>query len=126
MNPCADCAAGCLPALSGPAAEQPYGEEFTAADGIFIKEMRVPRAGTLIPQHAHAYDHVTYVAAGRFRVWCDGALRGEFGAPCPVPIPAGTKHAFLSLEDGSVALCIHTRRARPAGWKSSPGTTFLA
>lgn len=99
MSPCNTCAvrAQC----------QPYGNEYTAADGVFVKEMTIPKAGTLVPQHSHEYDHTSFVASGSIRAWADGFLLGDFAAPHPLFVKAGVKHSFLSLQDQSLVLCIH-------------------
>lgn len=99
MSPCETCAvrAQC----------QPYGKEYTAADGIFVKEMTIPRSGTLVPQHSHEYDHTSFLATGSIRAWADGVLLGEFTAPYPLFVKAGVKHSFLSLQDNSLILCLH-------------------
>lgn len=81
--------------------------EFAMADGIFIKQMAMDRAGIIVPQHAHSYDHVSMLAAGSVRLWRDGELVGDFIAPMPIHISAGTKHKFMSLEPGTVVYCIH-------------------
>jgi hypothetical protein len=89
------------------APEQPYGVEIRMADDIFIKQITVPKAMTLIPQHSHVYDHTSMIAVGTFRVWKDGVLLGDFTAPTGLLIEARTKHAFLSLTDGATLYCIH-------------------
>lgn len=81
---------------------QPYGEEYTAADGVFIKEMRIPKAGTVVPQHSHEYDHTSFVANGS--VMFEGR---KVIAPAPLFIPAFKKHTFIALEDDTLVLCIH-------------------
>lgn len=89
------------------APDQPYEVDIMMADGIFIKQITVPNAMTLIPQHAHVYDHTSMIAVGAFRVWKDGALLGDIHAPTGLLIEAGAKHAFLSLTDGATLYCIH-------------------
>lgn len=86
---------------------QPYGEEYMAADGVFVKEMRIPKADTLVPQHSHAYDHTSYVARGEVDVYCDGQPVRHVKAPAPVFVPAGTLHTFRSRVDDTLVLCIH-------------------
>ena len=81
---------------------QPYGSEFMAADGLFIKEMILDKAGTIVPQHSHAYDHVSYVAKGA--VLFEGK---RYESPSPIFVPAMKKHTFVSLEDDTLVLCIH-------------------
>jgi len=99
MTPCDTCAvrAQC----------QPYGDEYLAADGVFIKEMRIPKSGTIVPQHSHEYDHTSFLAQGRISARADGVDIGEFVAPTPIFVKAGVKHSFLSLEDNTLVLCIH-------------------
>ena len=88
--------------------EQPADDvEFIQADDVFIKQMHIKKAGTLIPQHSHRYDHSSMLAVGSMRVWCDGQYVGDFSAPHPLFIEAGTKHMFLALEDDTVVYCIH-------------------
>lgn len=93
-SPCRNCAVSdqCLA----------FGNEFTGADGVFFKEMRVPNAGTLIPQHSHAYDHTSYLVTGSVEV--DGK---RYDAPTPIYIPANQKHMFLTLVDDTFVLCVH-------------------
>jgi quercetin dioxygenase-like cupin family protein len=89
------------------APEQPYGVEIKMADGMFVKQMAIPRAGTVIPQHAHVYDHVSMLALGSVYVLRDGKDAGLFYAPTGIFIPANCKHTFKSLEDNTVIYCIH-------------------
>lgn len=93
-SPCENCAvkAEC----------QPYGAEYIAADGVFIKEMMIPKAGTIVPQHSHAYDHTSYLAKGSV-LFEDK----RYDAPFPIYVPAFKKHTFTSLEDNTLVLCIH-------------------
>jgi len=81
--------------------------DFRTADEVFIKQMSVKYAGTLLPQHSHKYDHTTLVAAGSVEIWVDGESIGTFAAPHPVLIAKGTKHLFKTLEDNTVLYCIH-------------------
>ena len=81
---------------------QPYGAEYEAADGVWIKEMCIPKAGTIVPQHSHAYDHTSYLAKGSVEV--EGHT---YHAPFPIYIKAGVMHTFLSLQDDTLVLCIH-------------------
>ena len=75
--------------------------------GIFVKAMDCQRPGTIVEQHVHVYDHGTFIARGSFRVFKNGIDMGTFRAPTSVIIEAGAKHYFVSMEPGSVALCIH-------------------
>jgi len=75
--------------------------------GTFVKEMLTPDEGTLIPQHAHKYDHLSYLANGSVRVWQDDVLVGDYLAPAAIRIPANAKHRFLTLAPWTLVLCIH-------------------
>lgn len=87
--------------------EQPVTVDIVMADGLFAKQTLVPRAGTILPQHSHAWDHVSFVSKGAARVWCDGHLIGDYQAPMGLNIKAGCKHTFITLEDGTIISCIH-------------------
>jgi quercetin dioxygenase-like cupin family protein len=89
------------------AAEQPHGVEIHMADGIFIKQMIVPKAGTYVPQHSHTWDHVSMLAVGSIRVWKDGVLDGDYTAPTGIMIKAGVEHTFLALVDQTILYCVH-------------------
>lgn len=86
---------------------QPYGVELKMADGVFIKQMAVPKAGTVIPQHSHTYDHTSMLAVGAVRAWADDKFLGEFAAPTGLTIKANTKHRFETLVDNTIIYCIH-------------------
>jgi hypothetical protein len=47
------------------AVEQPSSVEIKLTDDLFIKTALVKDAGTVIPTHAHAWDHVTLLAVGQ-------------------------------------------------------------
>lgn len=96
-----------LPEHFEAAERQPDSVEIKIADGILVKSMLVHRAGTFIPQHAHQFDHLSMLAAGRVRVFGDGELIGEFSAPSGILIKAGVKHAFETLTHGVLIYCIH-------------------
>lgn len=89
------------------AAEQPPEVEWTTADGIFIKQMFIRRAGTFIPQHSHRYAHLSLLAVGAVRLWKDGEPAGTYEAPKPIMIEAGVKHLFEALVDGTTIFCCH-------------------
>lgn len=93
-------------------ADQPAQADWTIADDVFIRQIVVAKRGSVIPQHAHRYDHCTFLARGGIRVWKDGLYDGAYRAPCPIVISAGVKHLFITLEDNTVILCIHNA-ARP-------------
>lgn len=81
---------------------QPIGREYTDENGVFFKEMDLKHSGTIVPQHAHAYPHTSYLVKGS--VLFEGA---EYQAPHPFHIPANKMHTFQSLEDDTLVLCVH-------------------
>jgi quercetin dioxygenase-like cupin family protein len=90
------------------ATEQPPDDvEFHTIDSVFIKQMRIAKAGTFIPQHSHVYEHASMLAKGSVRVYEDGKMTGEHSAPTCLSIKAGVKHTFESLEDDTIIYCIH-------------------
>lgn len=91
---------------------EPEQSDFTIADDVFVRHIPIPIAGSIVPQHAHRYDHVTFVASGALFAWADGKPLGRYAAPAPIVIPAGVKHIFQTLEHDTVLLCIHNA-ARP-------------
>lgn len=107
VNACGNCNCAKL------ADEQPPDDvEVHIVDDVFVKQMRIAKAGTFIPQHSHKYDHLSMLALGRVHVWADGADLGEFEAPRGIVIKAGVKHLFQSLADDTIIYCIHNA-ARP-------------
>lgn len=96
-SPCDGCAAR--------AVCQPIGREYTTENGAFVKEMDIKQAGTIIPQHAHAYEHISYVAQGA--VLFEG---GRYDAPCAITVPAFKKHTFQALLPNTLVLCIHASK----------------
>lgn len=83
------------------------GAEILCCDGVFIKQMLLPRRGDAIPAHSHKYAHHTLIARGRARVWGDSRDLGEYAEGEAVYIAAGVQHLFLALEDNTLAYCIH-------------------
>ena len=90
-----------------PEEQQPYGVEIKMADGIFVKQMVLSRAGTVVPQHAHEYEHLSMLAVGTIRLFKDGVAAGEFSAPCGITIAARVKHTMVALSNRVVIYCIH-------------------
>ncbi len=91
--------------------EQPTVTEYEA-DGVVVMRIEITAAGTLSPQHSHAWAHLTMLERGAVRVFRDGAAPREVFAPDAIVIPALTRHLFETLTDGVVLLCVHnTSRA---------------
>lgn len=81
--------------------------EFYIDDDLFVKQMHLKRAGDGAAQHSHEHDHVTMLARGSVDLWLDGKLVDRYEAPVPIPVKAGTKHAFVAVVDDTILYCIH-------------------
>jgi quercetin dioxygenase-like cupin family protein len=92
--------------IRAPDAMQPIETDISICPGLFVKTA-VFAQGTYIPQHSHAFPHLSVVATGAVRVWADGELLGDFAAPAGIHIKARVKHLFLALLDRTTVLCIH-------------------
>ncbi len=77
------------------------------AEGVAVIPHTLKTAGDVVQQHAHRYDHTTYIASGGIRVWLDGVLDGDHHAPKGLLIPAEMVHHFEALADDTTILCIH-------------------
>lgn len=87
--------------------KQPPVVEIKLCPGLFVKQMLIAKAGTFIPQHSHAYPHLSMLAVGAVFVWKNGNPVGRFEAPSGIVIEAGAKHTFAALVDGTLIYCIH-------------------
>lgn len=90
-----------------PHPNQPIETQIYEAHNLWVKQMRVPVRGTIMPQHSHSLSHLTMIATGGATVWVDGKWLGNFDAPCGVYIEAGKKHIFVTKHDNTVLYCIH-------------------
>lgn len=87
--------------------DQPIETNLSITDDLFVKWYCIQKAESYIPQHVHEHDHVTVIACGGVAVWVDDVYEGERLAPASLVIPAGKKHLFKTLADGTILLCIH-------------------
>jgi hypothetical protein len=97
------------------APEQPTSVDIRMIDGLFVKSTVFPRAGMIVPQHAHAYAHASIVAAGAVEVEKNGELMGRFDAPAVIRIEARAKHLFKILSPGTCVMCVHNSDRCEAG-----------
>lgn len=86
--------------------EQPLQTDIRLCEGLFVKHT-VFAKGSYIPQHSHAWEHLSVIATGAVRAWADDELLGDFHAPAGIVIKARTKHLFLALEPLTTVLCVH-------------------
>lgn len=85
----------------------PVQHEIHLADGIYVRQIVIRNAGSMLPQHEHPYDHSTMIAKGSVFVWKNGSLLGRYKAPAGLFIEAGAAHMFMALEDDTVVYCLH-------------------
>lgn len=72
--------------------------------GVYAKETRI-KAGTVLVQHRHVYDHLSVLASGEAVVIVEGTEQ-RYTAPACVTVRAGAHHAVKALTD-IVWYCIH-------------------
>lgn len=84
------------------------------AEGLFVKQIVIPKAESFVPQHSHALSHLTLLAIGSINVWEDGVFDKRYDAPTALHIRAGVKHLFLTLVDGTTLYCIHATETAEA------------
>lgn len=72
--------------------------------GVYAKDTRV-RAGQILVQHKHEYDHLSYLVSGTVELMVDGQ-RQVLTGPVGLTIEAGKHHGVKALTD-TVWLCIH-------------------
>lgn len=59
--------------------------------------------------HAHVFDHITLLAAGKVLMKHDSGEQ-EFIAPHLIVTPKGVKHQFTALSNDTVFCCVHAIR----------------
>lgn len=72
--------------------------------GVYVKETAFP-AGSVLVQHRHSYDHLSYLVSGTVVVEVEGERKQITGPAC-LTIEAHKHHGVKSLTD-CVWLCIH-------------------
>lgn len=76
-------------------------------DGLFVKVNTFLAADMAGEQHAHDYDHLSFIANGSVALYEAGRYVGTHKAPAGVVVKAHTKHVFVTLEPNTTVLCIH-------------------
>jgi mannose-6-phosphate isomerase-like protein (cupin superfamily) len=89
------------------AENQPETLSLVVFGGIYYRVWSVPDAETILPQHAHRYDHLTALLRGTVQVWCGPEMVGVFTAPATIRIPAHRLHSFRTLTRDCMLACIH-------------------
>lgn len=83
----------------------------TCVSNVFIKQMLFSYAGDKEEGHAHLYDHVTLVTAGKIRLTALGTST-DFVAPNHIFIKAGVVHELEALVNNTVVQCVHGIREK--------------
>lgn len=83
-------------------------------DGVFVRQMYFTEAGTIMPGHKHAHNHITLLAAGKLRVTVNEKTT-DFTAPHMIFIDKDHAHILEALEDRTLAYCIHAVRDKDTG-----------
>jgi hypothetical protein len=89
------------------AEHQPEQVELVLYAGVFVKLWSVADAGTLLPQHAHEFPHLTLLMRGSVRAWRGEEMLGDYSAPAVIRIPANELHTFLTLTNDVALACVH-------------------
>jgi quercetin dioxygenase-like cupin family protein len=89
-------------------------EWWGAIDGIFIKQMPLPKRDDVVIQHRHVWDHATMVAKGAVYVVREGGPSEAHEAPAMIHIIAGISHSFIALKDDTLLYCIHNLHGEQA------------
>jgi len=88
--------------------------KFAIISNIWIKMITFDKAGDIMYGHKHVFDHPTLLSQGSVRVTVtDNSgvdTTTDFTAPAIIFIERGKIHTLVSLEDNTVASCIHALR----------------
>lgn len=76
---------------------------------LFSRQMYFKNAGDMEHGHAHQFDHLTLLAAGRLQISVDGHV-SEFTAPHMIYIKKDKMHELIALEPNTVVYCVHAIR----------------
>lgn len=72
---------------------------------VYIKETRI-KAGRILVQHKHEYEHLSYLVSGTVELEVDGS-RSRLTGPTALAVAAAKHHGVKALTD-TVWLCIHS------------------
>jgi hypothetical protein len=76
---------------------------------LYSRMMHFKNTGDVELSHAHTFDHLTLLATGSVKCVTDDK-ETIFKAPHMIFIQKDRTHSFTSLEDNTVAYCIHPMR----------------
>lgn len=83
--------------------------KMTCVSNLWLRQMHFAKTGDCNEGHVHNFDHVTLLAKGRIEVDVEGA-KTVFSAPQMIFITKGKRHFLTSLEDDTIAYCVHALR----------------
>jgi len=79
--------------------------------GLYFRSILLEKAGFVVPQHVHDYDHASYIGSGAARLWVNGEWIGDYQAGHAIEIKAGKEHVFEALEDNTRIACVHDAKS---------------
>ena len=89
-------------------------EQFNLIAGVWCKQMHFKQTGDRMDGHLHTHNHLTLLASGSLRVTVNGTA-SEFTAPHMIFIHKDHTHELISLQDNTVAYCVHAVRDADTG-----------
>lgn len=89
--------------------EKEIKSSFSSIDNVWVRQMHFEKAGMKNDPHKHFHDHATLLAAGSVKCTVEGQ-ETIFKAPCMILVLKDQLHYFESLEDNTVAYCVHGLR----------------
>lgn len=92
--------------------DQPV-EYIEEVGGIYFRAILLQNIGDAVPQHTHDYAHVTLIAAGKVRLWIEGAWVADIEAFKAIEIEAHRQHVFQALEPNTRLSCVHNLNGEP-------------
>jgi hypothetical protein len=83
---------------------------------VYVRQMHYTKAGIIEVGHKHPYDHATLLATGTLKVQLyDSETKElfepvEYKAPAMILIKKDFAHKLTSMEDNTIAYCVHALR----------------
>ena len=90
--------------------------KISCISNIYVRMMNFKNAGIVELGHTHEHDHATMVVSGALEVqvyddnMCELLPPVKYEAPSFIFIKKNTIHQLKSIEDNTIALCIHALR----------------
>jgi dTDP-4-dehydrorhamnose 3,5-epimerase-like enzyme len=92
------------------------GIRISCLSNVYVRQMHFEKAGIVELGHRHPYDHATLLAAGSLKVQLyDDDTQTlldavEYKAPAMILIKKNFAHKITSVEDNTIAYCVHALR----------------